>query len=172
MTWRWIIFDFDDTIYLKTNYEFIPKLSEIILRLRLARIPIGILTYNNKAMDILKNAGLLSSFEFVITIASKREWKSQVFQRTEVFKKMNFSKKNVLFFDNDPFNVYDMKKLGFTSFLVNPVIGLSQEFLEMLLGNDFERIKNNILKLMPKTYNYVERTTYTQNLSEIDSIIS
>lgn len=171
MKWKLILFDFDDTLYLKSTYEFVPHLRDTLYRFRMLHVPIGILTYNGKALSILKNAGLHTSFDFVIAITSKSELKSDVLKRMMVYQDIP-SKHEILFFDNDPFNIYDVQRLGITCFLVHPVNGISRDIIDCVLKHDYERYKTTLLQKMSRSYNYIERTTLSQNLQQLDRLLA
>lgn len=168
-SWKVVIFDFDDTLYLKTSYEFVSNVCDMLIKLHSVGLKVGLLTYNVKALSILKTVGLDRQFDFVIMIASKSERKSRVIQEHPIYRTM-MQKRDVLFFDNDPFNVYDMESIGITSFLVNPITGISKDFIEKIVCQDFCSLKSQILCVLPRTYNYVERTTLSQNLQVLDRL--
>lgn len=169
MNWKAVIFDFDDTLYLKTTYEFIPNLREMLATLQLQRLTVGLLTYNTRALSILKSAGLDKYFDFIIMMTSKHEYKSKVTRDIPLYKE-TVDKREILFFDNDPFNVYDMETLGITSFLINPITGISKDMMDKLLVHDYKALKSKIVSILPRTYNYVQRTTYSQHLQILDRI--
>jgi FMN phosphatase YigB (HAD superfamily) len=169
-SWKVIFFDFDDTLYMKTTYEFVPNLYDMLTTIRCNGIQLVLLTYNTKALAIMKAIGLERYFDFIIMIASKQERKSKVTKEHAAYLAVT-NKSEILFFDNDPFNVYDMETLGITSILVNPITGLSKEFLSKILRKDFVSLKSGILSIMPRSYNYVERTTYSQNLQVLDRFL-
>ena len=170
MKWKVVIFDFDDTLFLKTTYEFIPNLKEMLLTLRSRQLTVMLLTYNKKAQSILKTSGFEKYFDLIIMMNSKEESKSSLIQKTSLFSHV-MDKSDILFFDNDPFNVYDMQTLGITSFLINPITGLFKDLIDMLLLQDFKGLKTKITKVLPKTYNYIDRTTYSQHLSQLDRLL-
>lgn len=169
MHWKVVIFDFDDTLYLKTTYEFIPNLREMLATLQLQRLTIGLLTYNTRALAILKSGGYDKYFDFVIMMTSKQECKSTVIRETPIFQDV-LDKREILFFDNDPFNIYDMQTLGITCFLINPITGISKEMIDKLLVHDYRSLQSKVFAILPRTYNYVDRTTYSQHLQELDKL--
>lgn len=168
--WKLLLFDFDDTLYLKSTYEFVPHLRDTLCRFRMLHIPIGILTYNAKAISILKNAGLHVSFDFVVAITSKSELKSDVIQRMMIYQDIP-CKHEILFFDNDPFNIYDVQRLGITCFLVHPVNGISRDIIDCVLQHDYERYHATLLQKILRSFNYIERTTLSQNLQQLDRLL-
>ena len=170
MSWKLILFDFDDTIYLKTTYEFVPNIHDILYNIKAMQIPIGIITYNSKAIHILKSFGLDTCFNFIISIASKYERKSDVLKKSNIWHEIT-SKKDILFFDNDPYNIYTMKQIGISCFLVNPVNGISRDIIDAILQKDYERISKHMSSTIPHVYNYIERTTMSQNLEQLDKLL-
>lgn len=170
MKWKVVIFDFDDTLFLKTTYEFIPNLKEMLVALRARQLTIMLLTYNKKAQSILKTSGHEKYFDMIVMMNSKEEFKSSLVQKTSLFSHV-IDKSDILFFDNDPFNVYDMQTIGITSFLINPITGLFKDLMDTLLLQDFKGLKRKILKVLPKTYNYIDRTTYSQHLLQLDRLL-
>lgn len=171
MSWKLILFDFDDTIYLKTTYEFIPCIHDILYNIRVQKIPTGIITYNCKAIHILKSFGLDTCFDFIISISSKYEKKSDVLIKSKMWEQIP-CKQDILFFDNDPYNIYTMKQIGLTCFLVNPVNGISRDTIDAILQQDYERLISRIKSTLPHTYNYIERTTMSQNLEQLEKLMA
>lgn len=171
MDWKLIVFDFDDTIYLKTQYDMIPYIYDVLFMIKKKNIPIVILTYNNRVFAILKHYELEKQFDFVIVIDSKFKNKSDIFKTHICFKGVK-KKEEILFFDNDPYNIYDLSRLGISCFLINPVNGLKKEMIEDLLHCNFNKMRKNLLETLPNIYNYVDRTTNTQNLEQIDKLLS
>lgn len=169
--WKLVIFDFDDTLYLKSTYEFVPYVHDILYRFRMNGIPMGILTYNSKALSILKSAGLDVSFEFIIAIPSKTETKSEVLQHVGKYLEIP-SKHDILFFDNDPFNIYDIQRLGVSCFLVHPVNGISRDIIDCVLHEEYDKYRVLILQKILRSYNYIERTTLSQNLAQLDRLLA
>lgn len=171
--WKLIIFDFDDTLYLKSTYEFVPYIHDMLCRFRSQRIGLGILTYNAKALSILRSANLEHMFEWVVAISTKTERKSDVLQRMSVYADKNTqTQQDILFFDNDPFNIYDVQRLGITCFLVHPVNGISRDIIDCVLNRDYERYRHTLLQKVLRSYNYIERTTLSQNLEQLDRLLT
>ena len=170
MNWKIILFDFDDTLYLKTIYDFVPGIQTFLQYLRQKNLIIGILTYNPKSTLILESYGLDKYFNF-IKIINKSDKKSTIFKNDLHYLQI-LNKKEILFFDNDPFNIYDMSRLGICCFLVNPINGISKDTINDILQYNFKKLYKNILDKLSHSYNYVERTTLTQNLEQLEYLIS
>lgn len=164
ISWKMVVFDFDDTLYMKTSYDFVPHVCEMLTLC--SGIPLILLTYNTKALSIMRSIGLENYFDYIIMIASKQQRKSTVISDHPCFRNV-MNKSEILFFDNDPFNVYDMETVGVTSFLVNPITGLTKDLLGKIIRLDFASIYVNGMTLIHRTYNYVDRTTISQNLQVI-----
>ena len=64
-----------------------------------------------------------------------------------------------------------MSKLGLTCFLVNPVNGLSKDLIMNLLKHNYKGMQKQLIESLGNVYNYVERTTYTQNLSQVEQLL-
>jgi FMN phosphatase YigB (HAD superfamily) len=170
MEWKIVLFDFDDTLFLKTIYDMVPGIVDILKTLIQQNIVIGLITYNHRANVILEQYELDKYFTFITHVRSKTEWKSTVFKSNPYFINIQ-NKREILFFDNDPFNIYDMSKLGLTCFLVNPINGICKDTLINLLQHNYKCIQTRLIDLLHRVYNYVERTTYTQNLSQIELLL-
>ena len=170
MEWKVVLFDFDDTLFLKTIYDVVPGISEILKTLIQKNLIIGMITYNHRATSILETYDLDKYFTFITNVRSKTEWKSTVFKTNPYFTNIK-DKREILFFDNDPFNIYDMSKLGLTCFLVNPVNGLSKDLIMNLLKHNYKGMQKQLIESLGNVYNYVERTTYTQNLSQVEQLL-
>lgn len=167
--WKLIVFDFDDTLYLKSTYEFIPHIHDILFHVRMHGIPMGVLTYSHRALSILQTHGLDTYFEFIVTVATPQDNKSETIQKVPLWNTIP-DKRTILFFDNDAYNIYDMKKTGVTCFLVNPVNGILKNTIHKLCSHDYETLYQHIRDTLPRTYNYVERTTLVQNLEQLDKL--
>jgi FMN phosphatase YigB (HAD superfamily) len=170
MEWKIVLFDFDDTLFLKTIYDIVPGLVEMLKTLIQKNIVIGMITYNHRATSILETYNLEKYFTFITHVRSKTEWKSTIFKTNPYFLNIK-DKREILFFDNDPFNIYDMSKLGLTCFLVNPIHGISKDILMNLLQHNYKHLQTQLIESMYHLYNYVERTTYTQNLSQVELLL-
>lgn len=170
MEWKVVLFDFDDTLFLKTIYDVVPGITEIMNTLKQKNIIIGMITYNHRASSILEMYELEKYFTFITVVRSKTEYKSSIFKTNPYFTSM-VDKREILFFDNDPFNIYDMSKLGLTCFLVNPIQGLSKDTIMTLLQYNYKLLQKQLSDHLLHVYNYVERTTYTQNLSQIEQLM-
>jgi FMN phosphatase YigB (HAD superfamily) len=168
--WKLFIFDFDDTLYLKSTYEFIPHIHDILFHVRMHGIPMGILTYSHRALSILQSHGLDTYFEFIVTVATTQDNKSETIQKVPLWNTIP-DKRTILFFDNDSYNIYDMKKTGITCFLVNPVNGILKDTIHKLCAHDYQALYQTIRNTVPRTYNYVERTTLVQNLEQLDNLL-
>jgi FMN phosphatase YigB (HAD superfamily) len=170
MEWKVVLFDFDDTLFLKTTYDMVPGIVEILKTLIQQNIVIGIITYNHRANSILEQYELDKYFTFITHVRSKTECKSTVFKTNPYFINMK-NKRDILFFDNDPFNIYDMSRLGLTCFLVNPINGICKNTMINLLQHNYKLMQKQLIEHLNRVYNYVERTTYTQNLSQVELLI-
>lgn len=168
--WKLILFDFDDTLYIKRFYEFIPGIEDLLFKIKKKNISIGIITYNRNAKQIIETNNLEHFFDFVISVPNKTHKKSLYI---EEFMNNNpiYNPYEILFFDNDPFNIYDVGSLNIPSFLVNPVNGLSENIFMKIIEYDFHSLLHYILSKINVVYNYVERTVLVQNLSQIRELI-
>lgn len=167
--WKVVIFDFDDTLFLKSSGEFIPQIGRRMRILRSMGLVLMVLTYNAKTLAILKSTKLDQLFDGIFMMENKAHRKSVMMTTHPVLTSI-VDRQSILFFDNDPFNVYDMESIGITSFLVNPVMGLQWNILEGILTHQFKELKSRILQRITRNYNYIERTTGAQNLQVLDRL--
>jgi predicted phosphatase len=166
-----IIFDFDDTLFLKTTYDFIPNLKDLIRIKNEYHLIYGIVTYNKKAYQLLQTINMTNCFDFILHIDSKQKLKSTYIQDIISKKKYTFEYSDILFFDNDPFNVFDVNSLMIHSFLVNPINGLCFFLFESLLNKQYMSLYNEYIHSISHTTNYIERTRLVQNLGQLKILI-
>jgi FMN phosphatase YigB (HAD superfamily) len=164
--WAFVFFDFDDTLYLKDAYELSPNVMNVLEMIHSAGLPLGILTYNKRVHSLLEKLGLTHMFDSVLIVDRRTTPKSTVLQTSPPFRAIT-DKKTILFFDNDPLNVYDVSRTGVTSFLVNPVHGISLRFIEHLLTMKLQQMYNEYEREARGLCTYVERSVYVQNMSEL-----
>jgi hypothetical protein len=112
-------------------------------------------------------------FEFILYIDSKKKLKSTYLQNIFVENKYTFEYSEIMFFDNDPFNIFDVhSSLNIPSFLVNPIHGLCLILFESLLNKKFLSLYNEYLLNVSYTTNYIERSRLVQNLEQFKKLIS
>ena len=70
-----IVFDFDDTLFLKTTYDFIPNMKNLVRIKNKYNLIYGIITYNQKAFELLETISMTHHFEFILYIYSKKKLK-------------------------------------------------------------------------------------------------
>lgn len=172
-----MIFDFDETLYLKNMREFVPHIVKRLGEFKSRKFVMIVLTYNARALEILKNARLERYFNTIVMIENKALRKSAIVQsHPDIVSVLQpYDRRCMLFFDNDPFNVYDMSTIGIASFLVNPVVGLSWDLVDSLLDHrerhhGYETLRSRLLAHVIRNYNYIDRATLTQNLTTLDHL--
>jgi len=168
--YRLIVFDFDDTIFLKTIEDFIPNFEKMLKCLKYKyHIDIGIITYNPK---IYRHIFYYREYFKFIHIESVNIEKSKYLH--EIMQTEDYDNKQILFFDNDPYNVYTISKLNIISFLVNPIQGIDQQLINIIIKHDKKEIYDliNQYKIyLSKILNYVERNCIVQNIIEMEKIL-
>jgi hypothetical protein len=94
--WKLILFDFDDTLYIKRIYDFIPGIEDLLFKIKKKQITLGIITYNKNAKQILEINQLDHYFDFIISIDNKSQYKS--------FYLENFLNQNPIYNKNEIIN--------------------------------------------------------------------
>lgn len=166
-----ILFDFDDTLYLKRRRCFIRDFETILKYLQNHNIACIIVTCNYKAYDIIQSQKpeFLMYIKDVIYVNANYEYKSH-----KIMPLLNSWKPSeILFFDNDPFHVYDVSKnCNVRSFIVHPDYGVELRFINLLLnGTDIRLIHGDILSMISRNGTFLDRYYKTQNLSELEKMI-
>lgn len=166
--YRLIVFDFDDTIFLKRIDDFIPHFEKLLKFLKNKyHLDIGIISYNPK---IYQHIFYYKDYFKFIHVESVDK---SIFLHN-IMKSEGYSHREILFFDNDPYNVYTISKLNVISFLVNPIQGLDQQLLNIILKNNKHEISTliNQYKLyLCNILNYIERSRLVQNIIEMEKIL-
>lgn len=163
---RTILFDFDDTLFLKKKRVFIPRIVPLLQELHARRVQCIVVTCNHKAVEIIKQHGFDHLFHDIIYVNARSEYKSDVINHRVL---VHHNPETLLFFDNDPFHVYDVSsRCNIRSFLVDPDNGISESVLFMLTDSmmvDMRRHFNRGLQeALPNGYISI------QNLMEMDKM--
>lgn len=163
---RTILFDFDDTLFLKKKRIFIPRIGTILQELQTRHIQCIVVTCNHKAVEIMKQHQFDHLFHDIIHVNARSEYKSDVINHRVL---AHHDPKTMLFFDNDPFHIYDVSsRCDIRSFLVDPDHGISERVLFMLTDSmmlDLRRYCNRGLQEASSN-----RYISLQNLMEMDKM--
>lgn len=168
-----VLFDFDDTLFLKRKRVFIPKLLQMLQQLRSQHIHIVILTCNHKAKDIITSHHLDNFFQNIIYVDARAEYKSEKIIQI-LFPE--YAPSSILFFDNDPLHIYDVSKnCDIRSFLVNGYEGLKEDLVLLLVDHQYSNLRVCLQRELHNSSttegNYLtDRIVALQNLMELDKI--
>lgn len=170
MSIKVILFDFDDTLFLKKKREFIPRIINILQELKFRKIICIIVTCNHKAVEIIKQHGIDHFFTDIIHVNSRTEYKSEKIKRRIL---SNYQPSNMIFFDNDPLHVYDVSfHCDIRSFLVNPEYGLSEDLIFMFIDMSLPQLRQHCHRRLQDSNHHqlLDRYVSLQNLMELDKI--
>jgi FMN phosphatase YigB (HAD superfamily) len=158
-------------LYLKDVCELSPNITNILQLVHSFSIPVAIITYNKRVHTLLEKLGLEHLFDCVLVVDGRETTKSSVLTSCPLFMDIH-DKKTILFFDNDPLNIYDVSSLGVTSFLVNPAHGITYRFVERIIHMTFNSMYEEFEREARRLCTYVERSVYVQNMCELRRLLS
>lgn len=171
MSIKLVLFDFDDTLYLKKTRCFINDFDYILTYIKDRNLDCIIVTCNYKIFQIMQREKpkSLQYIRDIIYVNAKSERKSDKVQPLLKYWKAE----EIVFFDNDPYHVYDVStNCNVRSFLVNPDYGIEFTILQYLLNSDIQTVKNIITcKIFSKTISFIDKYCKSQNLTELEKCI-
>lgn len=162
-----VLFDFDDTLFLKKKRIFISSLLRILQHLRTQCVHIIVISCNHKASEIISQHNLSNFFDEIIHVNYNLENKSKKIKELIL---PYYDHEAILFFDNDPFHIYDVvTNCHIRSFLVNADYGLREEVIGMLVDRQYKQLRS--LYLQNKNHpSFVEKVVSIQNLTELEKM--
>lgn len=176
-----LFLDFDDTIYLKKQRQYIPQLERLLRFIKAQHIRCVIVTCNHKVNDLIAyqpHPLLHEILDGIIYVKPRLEKKSD--HIGEFLRSLpGVDPSTCLFFDNDPFHIYDVSRhCNVRSFNVHPNKGVDIDFLEAVVNAtkdaDVCKIRWALEESIKETstHYFLERYRLSQNLGEVDKMMS